>query len=175
MVAGEARDEMVREALKAFDETPEGNVAEHYYYPSKWREPYLGRRRALGWGLYGLLGIERGQKDKMHAQHARNYKFFDAPVGMFFAMDRDMEHGSWTDCGMFMQSVMLAARSRGLQSCAQAAWMDMHKVIRRVLGMPEDRIIVAGMSLGYEDESARVNEFRTDRLPVDEFAYFYGF
>ena len=83
---------------------------EYNYYPVKWREPYLARRRACGWGLYGTLGIGREDKDRMHAQHARNYAFFDAPVGLIFSIDRDLEKGSWLDYGMFLQSIMVAAR-----------------------------------------------------------------
>lgn len=111
----------------------------------------------------------------MQAQHAGNYKFFGAPVGMFITIDRDMQFGSWADCGMFMENIMLAARARGLHTCPQAAWMDMHKIIRPILGMPESRIVVAGMSLGYEDEDAKVNEFRTERLPLEEFTKIVGF
>ena len=83
---------------------------EYNYYPVKWREPYLARRRACGWGLYGTLGIGREDKGKMHAQHARNFAFFDAPVGLVFSIDRDLEKGSWLDYGMFLQSIMVAAR-----------------------------------------------------------------
>ena len=96
---------------------------EYNYYPVKWREPYLARRRACGWGLYGTLGIGREDKDRMHAQHARNFAFFDAPVGLVFSIDRDLEKGSWLDYGMFLQSIMVAARAFGLETCPQAAWL----------------------------------------------------
>ena len=109
---------------------------EYNYYPVKWREPYLARRRACGWGLYGTLGIGREDKDKMHAQHARNFAFFDAPVGLIFSIDRDLERGSWLDYGMFLQAIMVAARQFGLETCPQAAWLIFYDVLQRRLGIP---------------------------------------
>ena len=108
VLQGAVSDEISREAVERYDR---GKVCqrEYNYYPVKWREPYLARRRACGWGLYGTLGIGREDKDKMHAQHARNFAFFDAPVGLIFSIDRDLEQGSWLDYGMFLQSIMVAA------------------------------------------------------------------
>ncbi|PWS38880.1 nitroreductase [Falsiroseomonas bella] len=160
------------DALRAAHAAGEPAAREYHYYPRQWREPYLARRRATGWGLYGLLGIGRGDHAATKAQHARNYDFFGAPVGLFFSMDRDMELGSWLDCGMFIQNVMLAARGHGLETCAQAAFCDYHWIVRRELGLPEDRILVCGMSLGRPDPDEPANRLLTAREPLSAFVTF---
>jgi nitroreductase len=122
VLEGVVRDEICRDITSRYNRGDAGK-REYDYYPVKWREPYLARRRACGWGLYGTLGIGREDKGKMHAQHARNYAFFDAPAGLIFSMDRDLERGSWLDYGMFLQSIMVAARQFGLETCPlYAAW-----------------------------------------------------
>ena len=108
-------------ALRAAHDAGAKVPREYHYYPRQWREPYLARRRKVGWGLYALAGVARGDEAAGHAQRARNFDFFGAPVGLFFTLDRDLEQGSWLDMGMFLQNVMLAARGHGLDSCAQAA------------------------------------------------------
>ena len=145
---------------------------EYAYYPTKWVDPYLARRRKIGWDLYGLLRIGREDKAKMHAQHGRNYVFFDAPVGMIFTIDRILEQGSWLDFGMFLQNVMVAARARGLDTCPQAAFTQFHRVIERELALPETEMVVCGMSLGYADMSKIENTLVTERESVAAFARF---
>jgi len=145
---------------------------EFNYYPEKWREPYLSRRRTCGWGLYGLLGIGRRDKDMLHAQHRRNFLFFDAPVGLIFSIDRDLELGSWLDYGMFLQSIMVGARQFGLETCPQAAFLIFHDVLQGRLGIPATQMIVCGMSLGYPDPGAKVNTFTPDRMATHEFVTF---
>ncbi len=142
---------------------------EYDYYPEKWVSPYIERRRENGWGLYGLLGITKGDKDKMHAQQQRNFKFFDAPVGLMFTLDRVMGRGSLVDYGMFLQNLMLAARGHGLHTCPQAAWNGFSSIILPHIGAGEGEMLVCGMSLGYADETALVNTFRTPRVPASEF------
>jgi nitroreductase len=143
------------------------------YYPSPFPEPYLSRRRRVGWDLYGLLGIEKGQTERMRAQHARNFRFFDAPVGMIFTIDRALEVGSWLDYGMFLQNIMIAARGRGLHTCPQAAFAPYHRVIRAELGVPQAEMVVCGMALGHIDESAPENALATERAPLGEFVRFH--
>ena len=145
---------------------------EYKYYPDKFFEPYLTRRRTVGWALYNSLGIQRREVERMRAQHDRNFVFFDAPVGMIFTIHRDLNMGSWVDHGMFLQSIMIAARARGLHTCPQAAFAPYHRQIRPVLGIPEEEIVVCGMALGYEDASKPENAFRTERAPVDDFVTF---
>lgn len=138
------------------------------YYPDKFPEPFLARRRAVGWGLYSLLGIEKGDKEKMHAQHGRNFKFFDAPVGLMFTIDKRLEIGSWLDYGMFLQNIMIAARGHGLDTCPQAAFASLHKVIRPVLDIPDGELIVCGMALGYADSDAIENTLISERAPLSD-------
>lgn len=141
------------------------------YYPEKWVSPYIDRRRENGWGLYGVLGIGKGDKDKMHLQHQRNYRFFDAPVGLMFTIDRVMGRGSLLDYGMFLQSLMVAARARGLHTCPQAAWNSFASIILPHIGAGADEMLVCGMALGYADEAARVNFLHTPRAAVSEFTH----
>ena len=139
------------------------------YYPEKWVSPFIDRRRENGWGLYGLLGIAKGEKDKMHLQHQRNFRFFDAPVGLMFTLDRVMGRGSLLDYGAFLQSIMVAARGQGLHTCPQAAWNGFAKIILPHIGAGPDEMLVCGMSLGYADPVAVVNSYRTPRVPAAEF------
>lgn len=145
---------------------------EYKYYPDQFFEPYLGRRRANGFGLYSTLGIGRRDVDRMRAQHDRNFVFFDAPVGMIFTIDRRLNQGSWIDYGMFLQNIMIAARARGLHTCPQAAFAPYHRQIRPVLDIPEEEVVVCGMALGHEDTSKPENTFRTDRAPLEEWVQF---
>lgn len=145
---------------------------EYHYYPHAWREPYLARRREVGWGLYASLGIERGQKEAMARQSARNLCFFGAPVGMIFTMDRDMEIGSWLDLGMFLQNIMIVARAFGLETCPQAAFARYPGAISGLLSIPADRQVICGMALGYADPEAPENRFPVSRVPVADFTRF---
>lgn len=145
---------------------------EYKYYPDQFFEPYLGRRRANGFGLYSALGIGRREVDRMRAQHDRNFIFFDAPVGMIFTIDRRLNQGSWIDYGMFLQNIMIAARARGLHTCPQAAFAPYHRQIRPILGIPDEEVVVCGMALGHEDTSKPENAFRTDRAPLEEWVQF---
>jgi nitroreductase len=143
------------------------------YYPQQWTSPYIDRRRKVGWDLYGLLGIEKGDKERMHAQHRANYQFFGAPVGLMFTVDRGMGRGSLIDYGMFLQSIMIAARARGLDTCPQAAFTPFHRTISEHLNIPDQHMLVCGMSLGYADPSRIENSLATDREPVDVFTTFH--
>ena len=148
------------------------HVEEYHYYPVQWSSPYIDRRRKVGWDLYALLGLGRENKLGMQAQHARNYAFFDAPVGLIFTIDRTMEKGSWLDYGMFLQTVMIAARGRGLDTCPQAAFTQFHKIIGEVLQIPPNEQVVCGMALGFADLSKVENSLVTEREPVAGFARF---
>lgn len=173
VLTGDAQRRMSEALLKRREEGPAD--PEFSYYPKKWFEPYLGRRRKVGFDLYGLLGIAKGEKDKMWAQFGRNYTFFDAPVGLFFSMHRDLEIGSWLDMGMFLENVMIAARGQGLDTCPQAAWVEYPKTVSEILGLPDDRILICGMCLGFEDKTAPENALVTERAPVESFTRFQGF
>jgi nitroreductase len=174
VLGGEVKKALSAEILADHDRCPEREEREFEYYPSDWYEPYLGRRRACGWGLYGSLGIERGQKDRMHAQRARNFLFFDAPIGLMFTIERRLNVGSWMDLGMFLQNVMLSARGQGLHTCPQAAFANYHRIIRRHLPVPDSEIVVCGMAIGYRNPRAPENNWRTDREPVGGFTRWLG-
>jgi nitroreductase len=174
-VAGAAKDALVDAVQAVFDAGGPGHEQEVQYYPDSFFEPYLSRRRAVGWDLYGLLGIAKGEAAKMKAQHRRNFQFFDAPVGLIFTIDRRLATGSWLDYGMFLQNVMTAARGRGLDTCAQAAWTHYHRAIRPVLGLGEEETVVCGMALGYADPDAPENALVTARAPARSFMRFDGF
>lgn len=175
VLAGAAKDRLCDAVLSVREEKPGGEEKEYDYYPRQWREPYLSRRRKVGWDLYGLLGIEKGDKRRMWTQFGRNFRFFDAPVGLIFTIDRDLEIGSWLDMGMFLQNIMIAARGEGLDTCPQAAWMDYPRTVARTLAVPDDEIVICGMSLGYADDSRPENALVTEREPVAAFATFEGF
>lgn len=145
---------------------------EYDYYPATWVEPFLSRRRKIGLDLYGLLGLTRDNLVGMKAQQARNYQFFDAPVGLIFTLDRVMGQGSLLDYGMFMQNIMIAARARGLDTCPQAAFNQFHKIIARQLDLPASQKIICGMALGYADPSKIENTLETVREPLTNFAHF---
>jgi nitroreductase len=175
VLAGPAKDAFIAAVQAVFDVAEPGSNQEVRYYPDEFFEPYLSRRRAVGWGLYGKLGIARGEAAKMKAQHRRNFQFFDAPVGMIFTIDRRLATGSWLDYGMFLQNVMTAARGRGLDTCAQAAWSHYHRAIRPLLGLADEETVVCGMALGYADPDAVENTLVTTRAPARSFMRFDGF
>lgn len=174
VLTGQARREL-SEAILAVNADPEQarqHTEEYAYYPRAWISPFVERRRKVGWDLYSLLGLTRDNKAGMAAQHARNYGFFDAPVGLIFTIDRIMEQGSWLDYGMFLQSIMVAARGRGLDTCPQAAFTQYHRVIAQQLGLPENEMVVCGMALGWADPAKVENSLVTEREPVAQFARF---
>ncbi|HEY1229021.1 MAG TPA: nitroreductase, partial [Ramlibacter sp.] len=160
VLQGASRDSLVAKVCAAHDAIyANPALAQEYreeydYYPERWVSPYIDRRRENGWSLYGLLGIAKGEKDKMHAQHQRNFRFFDAPVGLMFTLDRVMGRGSLVDYGMFLQSFMVAARAEGLHTCPQAAWNGFAKIILPHIGAGPDEMLVCGMSLGHADPDA---------------------
>lgn len=177
VLQGARRDELVQKVCAAHDAvTADPGLAAQYaeaydYYPQQWVSPYIDRRRACGFGLYGVLGIGKGDKARMHEQHQRNFKFFDAPVGLMFTIDKVMGRGSLLDYGMFLQNVMLAARARGLHTCPQAAWNNFANIILPFVGAHEQEMLVCGMALGYADTSALVNTFETEREPATAFTH----
>lgn len=177
VVQGAAKDHLVSEVCEAHNAMAANpalaaDFVETYdYYPKNWVSPYIDRRRECGFGLYGVLGIAKGDKEKMHLQHQQNFRFFGAPVGLFFTIDKVMGRGSLLDYGMFIQSVMLAARARGLHTCPQAAWNSFEKVIFKHIHAADNEMLVCGLSLGYADESAVVNTFKTTRVDAASFTH----
>ncbi|UDF37519.1 UNVERIFIED_ORG: nitroreductase [Shinella sp. XGS7] len=174
VLTGAAKARLSQRITAAYDDPEElaTHGEEYAYYPREWVSPYIDRRRKVGWDLYGLLGIAKGDKLRMHEQHGRNYLFFDAPVGLIFTIDRVMQQGSWLDYGMFLQNIMIAARAHGLHTCPQAAFTQFHRLIAEELALAPEQQLVCGMALGYADPAAVENSLVTEREPVAGFARF---
>jgi nitroreductase len=174
VVTGQAQQRL-SDAILAVHADPEQarrHTEEYAYYPREWVSPFVDRRRKVGWDLYSLLGLTRDNKAGMAAQHARNYQFFGAPVGLIFTIDRIMEQGSWLDYGMFLQNIMVAARGRGLDTCPQAAFTQFHRVIAEQLDLPQNEMVVCGMALGWADPDKIENSLVTEREPASDFTRF---
>lgn len=178
VVTGQKRTEMIDRVCAAQIELlQKPELAAQYqetfaYYPETWISPFIDRRRANGWGLYGLLGIQKGEKEKMAAQQLRNFQLFDAPVALYFTVNKIMGIGSKMDISMMLQNVMVAAKARGLDTCPQAAWNHFHPIVLDILGAPEDEELVCTIALGYADPDHIVNTFITPREPVENFTVF---
>jgi nitroreductase len=172
-VVTDAALKRLTDALSAahFGGAPEAR--EYEYYPVNWRSPYLERRRKVGWQLYELTGVGRGDREAALRQRGKNYVFFGAPIGLLFTIDRDMEQGSWLDFGMFLQNIMVAARGHGLDTCPQAAIANYPDIVRSQLGIPDSEMIVCGMALGHADPAEPANALVSEREPVDAFTSFH--
>lgn len=166
-VSGETRDRLSREVIAA---AQAGERSEEYdYFPRQIREPYLSRRRKVGFDLYALYGVGRTDPEGRRRAALRNFDFFGAPVGLFFTMERDWGLGAWIDCGMIMTNVMTVARAFGLETCPQQAWCEYGAPVRRVLSVPDSHVIVSGMALGYADYAAKENSLATERVLPEAF------
>ena len=173
VVMGATRDALSQALVQAHTQG-EPERREYQYYPVNWRSPYLERRRETGWGLYSLLGIQKGDRQASARQHARNFEFFGAPCVLLFTIDSDLDKGSWLDYGMFLQNIMVMARGCGLDTCPQAALANYPDIVKQQLGIPDDQIVACGISLGYQDPAEPANQYRTGRVPVEEFTIFHG-
>lgn len=171
VVTGAAKNR-ISDACKARYLSGDEGESEYHYYPQTWRQPYIGRRRQTGFGLYGLLGIDKADTAAVQGYRVTNYEFFGAPMGLFFTIDRDMELGSWVDYGMFLQSIMLSARGAGLETCAQAAFCPYYDSVMPLLRAPDEQMLICGMSLGYPQRAAVINSYRTERLDAEAFTTF---
>ena len=174
-LAGVAREAFCDTVESAFLAGARAERGEYEYYPEPLFEPYLARRRQVGWALYGLLGIQRGESEKMRQAHARNFRFFGAPVGLICTIDRRLKLGSWLDYGFFLANIATAARGRGLDTIPQAAFANIEPVVRRALKLADEEVVVCGMAIGRADPDAVVNQLHTPRVPAREFSTFSGF
>lgn len=175
VVAGEVKANLTQAILDAIARDGSDPYRREWnYYPVQWREPFIGRRRKIGWEMYGLLGVGKGDHEGTHQARLRNYEFFGAPVGMIFTLDDDLEIGSWLDLGILIGAIMIAARGHGLHTCPQAAFADFHSIIRPMLDIPGNEIVICGMALGHIDPDAPINALKTERAGVAEFTSFHG-
>jgi nitroreductase len=173
VVTGESKERLTEEFLKA-RRAGEKERPDYRVYPESWKEPYLSRRKACGLALYKALGIGKEDADRKLKSWELNYAFFGAPAGLLFFLDRDLVQSSWVDMGMFIQNVMLAALAHGLGTCPQAALAQYPDIARRVLGIPETKALVCGLSIGVPDLSAPVNGYRTAREETPVFTTWRG-
>ncbi len=173
VLQGAALQRLSQAVLHAFWNEPEKHTSDRAHYLQKWRDPYLSRRRKVGWDLYDLVGIKKGERERTQQFHAKNFEFFGAPVGMIFTIDRDMGWMSWLDYGMFLQNICVAARGQDLHTCPQASWGNYHDIVEKELGLEEHELVHVGMSLGYEDINAPQNSLNTVREPLAQFATFH--
>ncbi|MCC5797149.1 MAG: nitroreductase [Methylophaga sp.] len=173
VVMGETK-QLLSQLIQTAFEQGEPAEPDYSYYPSQWQSPYIDRRRACGLQLYQSLSIEKADKQAQRQQWAANYRAFDAPVMLLFFMDNSMQTGSFLDFGMFLQSLMLAATEQGLATCPQAALAEYPAQVKQLLGYADDSILLCGMALGYEDNSAAVNQYRTERASVTSFTRFFS-
>ncbi len=174
-VAGAERDAVVQLAQATLAANPRGEVGDHPIYPADLWEPHRSRRFAVGEQMYEKLGVAREDKLARLGHMARNYRFFDAPVGLFFVIDKRMGHGQWAHLGMFMQTLALAAEARGLGTCMQEAWAMVRQTLAARFELPDTEMIYCGLALGWPDRDAAVNSLRSERAPVDEFTTWRGF
>ena len=172
-LAGQPLADFTTALVEAFPAETGGS--ERPYYPSPQYEPYLSRRRKLGWDLYGTLGIARGETEKMKAHVARNLQFFGAPVGLICVIDRKLQIGSWIDYGAFLQTLAIGARGMGLDTCHMAIFAEFPNTVRRLIGLTEDDIVLCGVAIGHEDRAAPANALVTSRVPAEAFTEFRGF
>jgi nitroreductase len=171
-----ARLEQLKALVRARPELlPFGEGAEYDIYPRNLKEPYETRRRQVGAALYRSIGIQREDRPGRYRQYAQNFEFFGAPVGLVISIDRTMGPPQWSDVGGFIQTLMLLAREQGLHSCGMEAWTHWHKTVYSFLQVPPDHILFCGLALGYENPDARINQWRSPREPIENYATFLGF
>ena len=142
-------------------------------YPPNLKEPYRTSRYELGEQMYSLLGIDRDDKDGRINQVMKNFNFFGAPAAFFCFIDKQMGPPQWSDLGMFLQTFMLLAKEAGLDTCAQEAWAMKHESVSSFFEVDCDDMLFCGMSIGYQDQDAAINQLVSERRPVEEWAVFF--
>lgn len=174
VASGERLERLTNRMYEACINEDPTQIGEFRYYPDKIIDPYLSRRRKLGLDMYGLLGIQKGDKEAGQLQKAQNYKLFNAPVCAFVTIAQEMQIGMWLDMGGFMQSILLAAMGFGVDACPNQAISQYHKIIREELEIPDDRRICYAVAMGYEDKASPLSKLVSDREPVSSFTTFCG-
>lgn len=171
-VSGESLLSLEQRIAERARDLPRGEPPEFNVYPPDLHEPYRSRRYRCGEDLYAAIGIARDDRPARLAQFARNLQAFGAPVVLFFAIDRKMGINQWAHLGMFMQTVMLLAVEEGLATCPQESWSAFNETISEFLQLPEELMLYCGMALGYADTDHPINQWRTERAPLGNFARF---
>lgn len=174
VLAGPARDELVRRVTDKWAAGIHTEGAEYDVFPEPLGEPYMTRRRTVGYRLYDLVGIERRDREARLRQSFRNFEFFDAPVGMIFTIDRQFGSAQWSDLGMYIQTIMLLALDHGLVTCPLEAWANWYKTLTELLSIPPNEMVFCGLALGHENTAAVINTLHTERAGLDD-VKFFGF
>jgi nitroreductase len=174
-IAGKRVDELKALLEPRMNELPKGEGGDYRIFPDPLTEPYRTRRFKVGELLYASIDVPRADKPARYRQYARNFRFFGAPVGLFFVLERSFGVAQWADIGGLLQTVALLARGYGLHTCPQQAWVSWHRTVRTFLNLPPDLMVYSGMALGYADETAAINRWRSPREPLDDYASFDGF
>ncbi|MEO1659273.1 MAG: nitroreductase [Pseudomonadota bacterium] len=175
VVAGEDKEAITKAAQGALFANPAGEEGDYRIYPKPLGEPYRSRRFKVGEDLYAAMGIAREDKAARFAWVAENFTFFGAPVGLFFITRKSFGHGQWAHIGMLMQSIALRAEAEGLGTCMQEAWGMVRNTLHGHFALEEDELLYCGMALGHPDTDAPVNQWRSERAPLDEWCTFRGF
>lgn len=174
MIVTGSTQKRIGDEIIAARQAGEPSRTDYKYYADKFPEPYRSRQKACGYALYGALGIAKEDTERRTEQWFRNYHGFGAPVELFVFIDAALEKGSWLDCGMFIQNVMLAARGLGLETCPQAAMAEYPDIVRRNLHLPDSLLLICGIAVGYADRAHPVNNYRTEREPVEAFTRWFA-
>jgi len=174
-VTGAEKQAVIDLAQKKLAEDPRGEKTDRPIYPKDLWEPHEARRRKVGEMMYEKLEIPREDKAKRIQWFSRNFRFFDAPLAVFFVIDERMGHGQWAHTGMFMQTLALLAEERGWGSCFQECWGILRPTLKEHFGLGESEMLYCGMAVGYPDPDHPVNQLRAERANVDEFAELKGF
>jgi len=174
VLAGATRNELVRRVREKWEAGIHSDGAEYDVFPEPLGEPYMTRRRTVGYGLYALAGVDRKDMAARTRQMFRNFEFFDAPVGMIFTIDRKFGPAQWSDLGMYIQNIALLALDHGLTTCMQEAWANWYQTLTEMLSIPDNEMVFCGLAVGHEDTSAVVNTLHTERAGLED-VRFFGF
>ena len=174
VLSGESLERFLTGIRGRRESQPRGEGVEYDVYPRPVPQPWESRRFAVGEELYASIGVRREERDRRLAQFFRNYEFFGAPVAMFVSIDRRMGAPQWSDLGMFMQTFMLLASGRGLATCAQEAWAVWGRTVAECLDWPPERMLFSGLAVGFPDEAAPINRWRSKRAPLEDVVRFHA-
>ena len=172
VVSGEIKDTLADALLSV---SRAGTAPAPAHFPDPLPDAFRARLMDFGGRYYASLGIDRNDVPARTRQTERNYSFFGAPVGLIFSIDRRLKPHSWIDLGLFAQNVMIAAKARGIDTCPQVSFAPFHDVIASHLHMSSDEVTAFGMSMGYGDPAAEVNQTKMPRERVQDFARLFGF
>ena len=169
ILMGKSLKNFTKEMTAEFLKNNKNLKLERLNYMEKYRDPYQKRRRKVGWDLYKLLNIKKGDYKKTLEFHSLNYTFFGAPIGLIFSIEKDLGWMSWLDYGMFLQNISLLCRSYGFHSCPQAAWGLVYKKANKLLKLNKNFTVHCGMAIGFENEKSKINTLKTEREKLDNF------